>query len=269
MERMGKWLIIFVMLLLGFCHQVSAHTLWINLTDYSPRWHQDYGAATKLYMGWGHHYPAADFLRPEALNGLSMVGPEGDKKELTPGPGGLLATRVEFEGPGGYILCAVKKPGYYTMYEKGRKVHHKLGPKEGLEGVILSLYFEQYAKALINVGKVKGNPFEKPVGHRLEIVPLANPYSLKGDGGHLLPVKVLFDGKPAKYVRVYATYMGFSTRDDFAFATFTDGEGVARIRLLHWGPWLIKAVKKSTASGDMREKCDEISLIATLTFEVP
>jgi len=269
MKRMGKGLVISIMIFLGFCHQVSAHTLWINLTDYSPKWHQDYGAETKLFIGWGHRYPVDGFMKPEMLKSLSIVGPAGERKELIPGPGGFLATRVEFEEPGGYILCAVKKPGYYTMYEKGGKVHHKLGTKEGLEGVILSLYSEQYAKALANVGEAEGNPFEKPVGHRLEIVPLANPYSLKGDGGHLLPVKVLFDGKPAKYVRVYATYMGFSSRDDFAFVTFTDDQGVAKIRLLHWGPWLIKAVKKSTASGDMRERCDEISLTATLTFEVP
>lgn len=269
MKKLGKGVIIFIMIFWGVSQQVSAHTLWINLTDYSPKWNQDYGAETKLYMGWGHRYPVDDFLRPEALNEISLIRPDGSKKGLIPGTGGFLATRVKFEGPGEYILSAVMKPGFYTMYEKGEKVHHKLGPKEGLEGVILSLYFEQYAKALITVDNKAGNLFEKPVGHRLEIVPLANPYSLKGDGGQILPLKVLFDGKPAKYARVYASYMGFSTKDDFAIATITDGEGVARVRLLHWGPWLIKAVKRFPASGEMRQKCDEISLSATFTFEVP
>jgi hypothetical protein len=241
----------------------------LNLSDYSPRWDPNRYAETKLYVGWGHRYPVDDFLPPDYLKALNLVDPWGERRDLSPGPGGFLATRLQFETPGGYILCGVKKPGFYTMYEKAGKIHHKIGPKEGLKDVIRSVYFEQYAKALIAVGEVEGNLFERPVGHRLEIIPLANPYRLGGDGAHFLMVKVLHNGKPAKFVRLYATYLGFSTRDEFAVATLTDDEGVGRIRLLHWGPWLVKAVMEFPSSWAMKEKSDEISLTATLTFQAP
>ncbi|MGP8321931.1 MAG: DUF4198 domain-containing protein, partial [Methanosarcinaceae archaeon] len=108
--------------------------------------------------------------------------------------------------------------------------------------------------------------FCKPVGHALEIIPLANPAEIKV--GEYLPVQVLFKGKPARFCRVYGTYAGFSTGDDFAFATGTDGKGKAKIRILHHGPWLIKARLKLPAPDELKDKCNELSYSATLTFEV-
>jgi len=153
------------------------------------------------------------------------------------------------------------------MYIEEDKIHHKLGPKTGLKEVILSVYSEQYAKSLISVGEKEDDSFSKPIGHKLEIIPLKNPYFLKV--GDFLPVKVLFEGKPARFVSVYATYMGFSTGDDFAYATSTDSEGIAKLRIIHWGPWLIKANVRIPAPDDLKDKCNEVSYTATLTFEVP
>jgi len=39
------------------------------------------------------------------------------------------------------------------MYEEKDKIRHKIGSKTGLKDVVLSLYYEEYAKALINVGE--------------------------------------------------------------------------------------------------------------------
>ena len=178
-----------------------------------------------------------------------------------------MATRVNFEKPGAYIVAAVLKPGFYTIYVEKGKVHHKIGPKTGLKGVILSLYYEQYAKALVMVGAEDTFAYKNRIGHKIEIVPLKNPTSLRI--GDFLPIQVLFDGRPAKYCRVFATYSGFSTGEDFAYTTSTDGEGIAKIRILHYGPWLIKAEMKLPATGDLRDKCDELHYTATFTFEVP
>ena len=143
-----------------------------------------------------------------------------------------------------------------------------MAPKTQIKGkVILSLYYEQYAKCLINVGKKDLINFDKPVGHKLEIVPLKNPINLKL--GDFLPVRVLFNGKPKRFIHVYATYSGFSTGEDFAYATSTDGEGIAKIRLTHWGPWLIKTDIKLPAPDNLKDKCNQLHYTATLTFEVP
>lgn len=271
MQKLRKFFILglFLSISLLFSARVFAHSLWLNTTDYTPEFHPEYGANTKVYFGWGHHYPVDDFLSEKELKEFSLVYPDGKRKKITPGLGGFLATEINFKKPGLHIVSASKKPGFYTMYIERGKIHHKIGPKTGLKGVILSLYYEQYAKCLINVGSyLDDDSFKKPVGHKLEIIPLENPYKLRGCGGHFLPVKVLFNGKPARYCKVYATYAGFSTSDDFAYATSTDSEGIARIRITHWGVHLIKARMELPASDDLKDKCNKLSYTATLTFEI-
>jgi len=248
---------------------VQGHTMWINATDYSPEIHPKYGAMTRVYFGWGHHYPVDDFLDKEDLAEFSLIGPDGEIQKLSPTEGGFLATKITLRQPGRYIVSAIRRRAFYTMYVERGETHHVAKPKTGLEGIILSLYYEQYAKCLIDLEDSSGISFSEPLGHRLEIVPLENPFRLHGCGGHFLSVKVLFEGKPASYCRVYATYSGFSSRGDFAYVTYTDAEGIARIRLTHWGPWLLKADMTLPVSRELADECNELHYTATLTFEIP
>lgn len=246
-----------------------AHTIWINSTNYSPAFYQKFGAATKTYIGYGHRYPVDDFLPADHLSEFVMIGPNDEKNAIEiENKSGFLETSLRFKQPGQYIVAASLQPGFYTMYMAGKEMHHKLGPKTGLEGVILSQYYEQYTKSLINVGDAHNETFKKAIGQRLEIVPLANPYNLKGNGGDTLKVQVLFNGEPAKFCDVYATYNGFASSDDFAFAGKSNAAGIAEIRLTHWGNWLVKATMKLPSTGDMRDKCNDMHYTATLTFEI-
>ncbi len=268
----NKWLFVFLVVALGSCfsNYGYTHTLWLNVSDFSPQIPSpEYGAETKVYFGYGHHYPVDDFLPQEELEEFSLITPAGEKENLTPNQGGFLATVVRCKQEGGYIVSTIKKPGFYTMYVEKGKIHHNPGLKTGIKQVILSHYYEQYAKALINVGKPVDDAFLNPVGHKLEIIPLKNPGNLKGCGGHFLPVKVLFEGEPARFCQVLATYSGFSTNDDFAYATTTDSQGIARIRLINRGYWLVKVNIKLPASEKLKDKCNELSYTATLTFEIP
>jgi uncharacterized GH25 family protein len=209
-----------------FSEATFAHTVWLNASDYSPVLYPKFGANTKIYFGWGHRYPVDDFLSQDSLEEFSLVKPNGNSDKLDPNPGGFLASSVSFKEPGTYLICAKLKPGFYTMYEEKGKIHHKVAPKAGLKGVILSLYFEQYAKTLINAGETSDDSFKRKVGHDLEIVPLKNPSDLKT--GDFLPIQVLFKGKPARYCKVSGTYGGFSSKCDFAFTTTTNGKGGLR-----------------------------------------
>ena len=262
MQKFNKIVVIcsIAILMLGVFSPVHAHTMWLNISDYYPEW-----GRSVVYFGWGHGYPVADFLSAEKLEAFNLITPEGEKEQLQPNPGGFLATALNLSEKGSYVVTATLKPGFYTMYVDKGEIHHKSAPKTGLSGVILSLHFEQYAKALICAGG-SGEAFRKPVGHTLEIIPLVNPAELKV-GDHL-PIQVLFKGRPARYCPVYGTYAGFSTGDDSAYATGTDGEGKAKIRMLHHGPWLIKAKVKLPAPDALKDKCNELSYAATLTFEV-
>lgn len=244
----------------------GAHTLWLNASNHYPAFHEKFGAATRVFTGWGHQYPVDGFLEFSDLAAYDLVGPNAKVKELTPNPGGLLATDVRMAEPGVYFVSAVKKPGFYTMYEANGRLRHKSGPKSGLKNVVLSVYYEEYAKALLATGKVATDDLQKPVGHNLEIIPLKNPGNLKiGDS---LPVKVLFEGAPAKFVQVLGTYYGFSSEDDFAFATKTNGKGEAAIRILHQGHWMLNSWKKMPAGPDYKDRCNQMSYSATLTFGI-
>lgn len=256
-----KWTLALSFILLLLSGRTISHTLWLNLSDYSPERER-----CIVYFGWGHRYPVEDFLDQEKfLKRFFLVKPSSGVESLTPNPGGFLATEVRFLENGTYIVSAELKPGFWTMYMEKGKMHHKLGPKRGLKEVILSQYYEQYAKAIVNVGE-GSNSFSKPIGQKLEIVPLENPEKLKC--GDFLQIQVLFENKPVKYCQVLATYLGFSTGEDFAYATSTDGKGIARIRLLHWGPWLIKVNYKLPPTEKFKGKCNWLSYTATLTFEV-
>lgn len=247
-----------------------AHSLWINVTDHAPAFRPRLGAVAKSYLGYGHRYPVHDFLSLDSLTEYALTAPDGHKTALKPADTlGFLVSDLHFKAPGHYLISVARQPGYYTMHLDNGTLRHKLGPKTGLQDVILSLYYEQYAKSLIQVGEAQGDAYQKPVGHRLEIIPLADPRTLRGDGGHFLPVKVLFNGQPARFCKVTATHSGFAANDDFAFATTADSEGIARIRLTHWGPWLIKANVRQAAPDDMRAQVDELNYTATLTLAVP
>ena len=219
---------------LCFSSVASSHTLWLNATNYYPEINSlESGARTTIYFGWGHRYPVADFLSADKLKEFNLITPTGESKPIKPGIGGFLATQLSLSEKGTYIVAASLKLGFYTMYVEKGKIHHKSVPKTGLSGVILSLHFEQFTKALINVTN-SDSSFRKPVGHALEIIPMVNPAGLKV--GDYLPIQVLFKGKPARFCQVCGTYAGFSTGDDFAFATITDSKGQAKIRILHHGP---------------------------------
>lgn len=263
---------VFALLILGASlpQLATAHSLWINATSHSPVYNEKFGAQTKTYIGWGHLYPVADFLSADTLLEYSLIDPAGKKSDIKPAEAaGFLAAEVRMKSPGFYKISVVRKPGFYTMYEEKGAIHHRTGPKTGLSGIILSQYFEQYAKSLIVAGDAQGDAYKTPVGHKLEIVPLENPSKLKGNGGDLLPVQILFDGKPARYCQVLATYAGFTNADDFAFATVADGKGIAHIRLLHWGNWLVKANHRLPPPADMKDLCDTMNYTATLTLSIP
>ncbi|MBL0700361.1 MAG: DUF4198 domain-containing protein [Desulfosarcina sp.] len=91
---------------------------------------------------------------------------------------------------------------------------------------------------------------------------------IKPGAGDFLDLKVLFKGKPARYFKVYTTYSGFSTDNNFAYTTGTDAKGMARIRILHYGPWLIKAGIKMPAPDELKGACRQVHYTATLTFGI-
>lgn len=253
-----------LILVMMYAAIASGHNMWLNVSDYSP----PAGGSSIVYFGWGHRYPVHDFLDQERfLKNFYLIDPTGKIEPLSPNPGGLLAIKIDFEREGTYLLAAESKSGFYTMWFEGGKMNHRIGPKTGLSNVVVSTYYEQFAKAIINVRDEDSN-FTTPLGHKIEIVPLKNPVNLRE--GDYLPVKILYEGEPlGSYPTVFATYLGFSTEDEaYAYTTAANGAGIAQIRILKAGIWMIKVNHKVHSTQKMEDKCNEFSYTATLSFEV-
>ena len=92
--------------------------------------------------------------------------------------------------------------------------------------------YAKFAKVLI-----KNESFESVVGHRLEIIPQMNPSDLKSD--EKFPVKVLFDGKPLKNLRVSSGAENLGG-GKYAAHSLTDENGLAKISVSGAGLWFVR-----------------------------
>jgi uncharacterized GH25 family protein len=120
---------------------------------------------------------------------------------------------------------------------------------------------EKWSKALLS-GSAPDKGYEKILGHKLEIVPLANPLSLKV--GNELSVKILLNGKPLNTM-IYATYDGFS-RHDYTFAYATEAKnGVAHIKFTQPGIWMVRVENRQQVA---HKDFNQHVLKATLIFPI-
>jgi uncharacterized GH25 family protein len=127
-----------------------------------------------------------------------------------------------------------------------------------------SLSSLKYAKALVRTGDRGSDLFHTVVGHRLELVPLDDPFLLSA--GSTLRIRVFFDGTPLAGAEVEAGD-GVTPRADTDIPRFkTDAQGVASIPL-RGGPQLF-AVDHTVSSPDPDLAVSELHN-ATLAFELP
>jgi len=257
-ERLGFLVISMTLILGAACHQAIAHDLWLQVRDFTPQ----VGEEISLTLGYGHYLPAREFMPKENLEEIYVLDQEGNKI-------GIKAySDVEFKGEktlkkkGTYVIVAKKKGGFSTKTTEGYK---RGQTKKGLKNVIKCTYSAKYSKAIVNVGEAGGKIFSEILGHDLEIVPLADPGALAQ--GDYLPIKIMLKGKPLSSSHVFATYMGFSTeKNTFAYATKTDKKGIAKIKMLQSGVWLITT--SHTEHYPDPGECDQYKLKSTLTFEI-
>lgn len=212
----------------------GAHDLWLNVDNHYP----EAGEKTKVKVVFGHNFPYYDILISRAkLTGFSYLCPDGQTREIEKTwedkkgeKTGALAGDITLDQKGTYVVTAFRKI-------KGEREH---------------VTSEKYGKSIIVVDK--GNEIiSKPLGHRIEIIPLKNPSEVKT--GDSFPVKVLFEGKPLS-TYVYATYAGYYSEDEpFPFFIKTNEEGVAYVMISQPGIWMVVSNHK-------------VNFSASLTFEI-
>jgi uncharacterized GH25 family protein len=234
---------------------VLAHFGWLSVPNHEARLDR----SVKMFIGWGHKYPLDDFLETSAMGELKLYDPKGAATVIKPANDFAYETNPLKE-KGVYLAVAEKKPGFYSRTAKG----YTPKPKTGLKGVLSCTRSLAFMKAVINVGQGPGD-VSRPVGQALELIPLKNPGDLKV--GDYLPIKVMFKGKPVQgYPPVMATYCGFENPKAYAHTSGAGRDGVAMLRILHNGPWLVKVNVKEPYP-DPKE-CDQTSYTSVLTFEI-
>lgn len=124
--------------------------------------------------------------------------------------------------------------------------------------------YQKHVKAVFQVGSERTAGFDRVLGYPAELVPLANPYSLRP--GTALHVRAFVDGRP---VANQFVVWGGRTPTGARIAqrsTRTDSGGVARLTPLPAGIWYVKFIHMVPApAGDT---VDYHSKWATLTFAV-
>ena len=242
--------------------RARAHNLWIGVDHYDFK----VGETARVFLYLAHSLPFADFARPERMKEFIYLTPSGKKKRLvsrSPDPKSFfneVSFPLSIEEEGTYVAAVAMEPVFVTLTPEGRKRQSKIN----LPDAINCRHVEFSSKAFFYAGRPKGQSYKRILGHALEAIPQVDPCIIKV--GEYLPLKVLFKGKPLAGQFVYATYVGFSTREDYALATKTDGKGLARIKILKPGIWWVKIPYKEPHKD--KTECDVDQYATILTFEV-
>ncbi|NLZ17156.1 MAG: DUF4198 domain-containing protein [Desulfobulbaceae bacterium] len=241
---------------LGLPLSAFAHDFWVNA---------EHDAATgqvKAQIGYGHDFPAPEAIaadRVHIFKPLRMVSPAGSMEMTQKGENYAYESAAKLK-KGSYLVLGDYKPTFWAKNAEGWKQANRSQMTDATycEEAVMS------AKTILNVnGGMETELISKPVGQKLEVVPLANPATVRP--GAVFPVQVMFDGKPVKTAEVSATFAEFpgNAKDSKAFYGRTDLEGKIDIVPLKAGYWYMQ-VKHTVPYSDLR-LCDEVIAVATLT----
>lgn len=239
---------------IGAFVSANAHDFWVNGTNQSQ---------FKAHIGYGHDFPNPEKIPEKRINlfdPLYIV--KADKSKTTLMQKG---ENYEFVGEklpdGAYALAGEYKPTFWSKDSDGK--WHMDGTRANTKNVEFCELAIMNAKSVISVGGKKAEFLNKPIGQKIEIVPLDDPFELKVDKP--FKVQVFLDSKPLKMAEVTGTFDGF-LQDKHAFVGTTDLQGVIEVLALRPGKWLLEVTHKQ-AHKDTKT-CDQDIIIATLTLEV-
>jgi len=237
----------------------SAHDLWMIYEQ------------GRVLIRIGEDFPAATngltadrivFLRAVSASGaVPLEGREEEKQFAAalhgrqPGP-----TLVELEvKPRPITLAAadfnryIRGEGFGAVIEARRAAGASDSPGREI--------YSRYCKLLLDAPG-DDRILRAPRGHRLEIVPLANPSRLAAGSG--LEIQVLFDGKPLGGARVSAGREGMQGHR-FSSVGATDQKGRVRLAVSASGLWYVRMIHMIPS---LEPDAEWRSYFATLVFRI-
>lgn len=244
-------------LLVLLCAPASqAHEIWAWAEN--PR----VGQPLTAILGYGHDFPNGEEIDADRLPiffPIRVMTSDGEWV-MKPGAKNYEAITEKSLTRGTYMILTGYKPTFWTKGPEGSVMK----PKNEVPGAITCERYSRAAKGIINIDGAADDFVTKPVGTKLELVPLVNPGALKA--GQPFPIKVLKDGKPVPAAAVKATFAGYPYYEEGnrAFFGVTNKDGVVKVVPTKGGIWTA-AVEIKKGFHDLTI-CDNEAGDATLTF---
>ena len=155
------------------------------------------------------------------------------------------------------------KPDEFEEYLKEEGLHQIVAEraKAGEAAKDARERYGKYSKSILLSGAPNNN-YKLVAGLPIEFVPEKDPYAAKV--GDALPVRVLFQGKPAAGLEVKAASTAPGSKPEVIGKT--DANGMISVKLTAAGPWRLHTIlmqRSPDASAEWE------SFWSTLTFEIP
>jgi uncharacterized GH25 family protein len=255
----------FALLALGTA--VSAHDFWLQASPFAPEVNKP--VALSLHLGDRFASEGEKAHQKKGTVSFKLFS-AGEPSDIDAADGGKPAARVTPKMAGVHFAALERDFRLITLEPKKFESYLK---EEGLDEVIAARKkageqdgdgrerYRRYLKCYFRAGK-GDDAWKKTAGHKLEIVPLADPTGLKK--GDRLSVRVVFEDRPLSGVRVTAFRRdGEKVR---ARSARTSAKGEASFDIGGSGVHLVRLVHMRRAKGD--EQADWHSWWSALTFEV-
>ena len=250
MRLFSKAFMFATLLTLATAAPAMAHSLWLETPKAAPV----AGEKLDLNVGFNEGFEVVDILKNsvESIPAPTMEGKDGP-----------VSLSLKANGPNyAYESSKPLGKGSYMAFTEYKPFVMKHGEAK-------NKYF-MAGKHLVSVGG--GSDLDiitKPFGKaRLEIVPLVDPASITA--GQVMPVQVLFDGKPLVRTELLGDFRGFNPAGSWglakAFYCRTGKEGKLDFIAAKGGLWVLKA--RHAVPNEDKTEADATVYLATFTFFV-
>ncbi|NBW64533.1 DUF4198 domain-containing protein [bacterium] len=260
-------------LILGAAQVARAHDMFWTLTS----WFVAPNSDVRLFVLNGTFSKTENSIGWERVADLSVVSPAGratidsahwETKTDTS------VLRYTTAAPGTYVTGLSTKPrelaqkaADFNTYLKDDGIPDIIADRttKGQLGQDARERYHKHVKAIIQVGDARTDGWKTVLGYPAELVPLANPYTLKP--GATLAFRCLVDGKPAAHQLVMVGGRSGAVGDARlpSVSLRSDADGIVRVQLTRAGRWYVKFIHMTRIDDGA---VNYESKWASLTFEV-
>ena len=246
---------------LAFASAVNAHDIWMTVE-------RDASGSLRALVHHGH--PGDRKIPdPDKLFEFDLIGADHARRSLLPEIQSVLQANIPIlitaplpvSQESVLLLAAQYDNGYWVETLQG----FRNTSRRQLPNAKASLYSMKFTKALVQISTGKSDLYHARVGHRLELVPLNDPYSVKPD--EAMKISVYFKGKPLVGAKVESTD-GLTPMDEQEIPRYqTDARGIAIIPITRSGPYLLVVDHEVAPAHPELAAKDRYN--ATLSFTLP